>query len=103
MSVKYPTKPDRIHRKITIDDRKLIRTLLDQYHNIRKELFAEKKHLRIEKLMPFSPDLANIRKKLKIIKQKNKENEHDILFLDNYPIIAIRHNMGLSWGTTSPR
>lgn len=103
MSVKYPIKPDRIHSKITIDDRKLIRTLLKKYHNIRKELFDKKNEIQIEKMMSFSLDLADIRKKLKIIKQKNNENENNILFLNNYPIIAIRHNMGLSWGTTSPR
>ena len=67
MSSKYPNKPDRIHSKITIDDRKSIIKLKKQYHNLRKELFT-KKRITDRKMVSFGPDLVNIgKKKMKII------------------------------------
>lgn len=100
MSVKYPNLPDNNYDEITSDDRKLIDDQFKIYHKRRQNILAEKNYLLIEKMVSYGPNLDEISKKIQIINIKQKTNNHDILFLKEYPIIAIRHVMGLSWGTT---
>ena len=46
---------------------------------------------------------TNVDTELNINTIEQRENKQNILFLERYPALAVRHTMGLSWGTTSPR
>jgi hypothetical protein len=101
MSVKYPIAPE--YQKIPKEYYDAIGDLFTRYDVVREEIVIEKNQLRVEKMISYDYESSEIKKKFKALKIKNANNEHDILFLERYPVLAVRHSQGESWGTTSPR
>lgn len=102
MSVKYPILPSHKER-IRGKDCHMINKLFDQYREIHDNLLNEKRELHVEKMVSYDYDSDVIKEKFRKIKIRYDKNEHDEHFLENYPVFAIRHAKGESWGTTSPR
>jgi len=100
MSVKHPIIPSR---EIPEEYCDLICDLFAQYEVIRGEIAVEKNQLRFEQIVSCDYESNKIKAKLDDLKLKNANNEHDILFLEKYPVMAVRHSLGESWGTSSPR
>jgi len=101
MSVKYPVIAQ--YRNIPEEYCDAIGDLFTQYEGVREEIIIEKNQLRVEKMISYDYESVEIKKKFKALKIKNANNEHDILFLEKYPILAVRHSRRESWVTTSPR
>jgi hypothetical protein len=104
MSVKYPNAPSYKERmKIPKKDYHIVSDLFKKYRGIRHTLLMEKNDVHVGRMVSHDYESVIIKEKLEEIKIKNDKNEHDVHFLENYPALAIKHAMGESWGTTSPR
>ena len=103
MSVKYPKIPYSDTRNISKEHYYVLSDMFVRYKEIRGELQIEKNQLDVEKMVSYDYESHEIKAKFKDLIIRNANNEHDILFLENYPSIAVRHFLGESWGTTSPR
>ena len=100
MSSKYPISPLQNEREsVPKENLHIIRDMLSQYRETRGKLEIEKNQFLISRMVSYT----NVDAELNINTIKQRENEQNILFLERYPALAVRHDMGLSWGTTSPR
>lgn len=100
MSSKYPISPLQNEREsVPKENLHIIRDMLSQYCETREKLEIEKNQFLISQMVSYT----NVNAEIKINTLKQRENEQNILFLERYPVLAVRHAMGLSWGTTSPR
>jgi hypothetical protein len=97
---KYPKTNDGIVSEKYYD---VVSKLHIRYKEIRGELLHERDQLKLESLVSYDYDSHEIKDKFNALKILYNNNEHDVLFLENYPNIAARHSMGESWGTSSPR
>jgi len=97
---KYPKTGDGI---ISEKYYSIVCNLNIRYKEIRGEPLHERNQLKLESLVSYDYDSHEIKDKFNALKIRNNNNEHDVLFLENYPNIAARHSIGESWGTTSPR
>jgi len=100
MSSKYPIPPLQNEREsVTKENSHIISDMSSRYCETRKNLEIEKNQFLISQMISYT----DLNAELNINNIKQRENERNILFLQRYPRLAVRHEMGLSWGTTSPR
>ena len=100
MSCKYPIPPLQNKREsVTKENSHIISDMLSRYCETRKQLEIEKNQFLISQMISYT----NLNAELNINTIKQRENEQNILFLERCPRLAVRYELGLSWGTTSPR
>jgi|TARA_B100000795_G_scaffold152656_1_gene114410 hypothetical protein len=100
MSFKCPISPLQNEREtISKENFHIISDMLSQYDEIQRNLEIEKNQFLISQMVSYT----NVDTELNINTIEQRENKQNILFLERYPALAVRHTMGLSWGTTSPR
>jgi TATA-box binding protein (TBP) (component of TFIID and TFIIIB) len=100
MAFKFPISPLQNEREsISKENSHIISDMFSQYHETQRKLEIEKNQFLVSQMVSYT----NVDTELNINTIKQRENKQNILFLERYPGLAVRHVMGLSWGTTSPR
>ena len=100
MFSKHPIPPSQNEIKSVLKEHShIINNILSQYHETQRKLVIEKNQFLISQMVSYT----NVDTELHINAIKQRENKQNILFLERYPVLAVRHFTGLSWGTTSPR